>query len=124
MIYAATMILAALATPEPTEATLRRFGTWEQAQAEWAAVKWWKCIGCPEYYQLPSGDPFPSRYRPWCKQGWDEADRLYQVYDRLTDAWAAERNSRPQDARTYMDRIRELVGEEAYWSGQLPPVPK
>jgi hypothetical protein len=57
--------------------------------------------------------------------GWElrmalqETDRLYQVWDSVRDARCPYYYVTVR--RQALKRLRELVGEEAYYSGQLPP---
>jgi hypothetical protein len=53
------------------------------------------------------------------REALQEADRLYQIWDTVRDArceyyYVAVR-------RQALKRLRELIGEEAYFSGNLPP---
>jgi hypothetical protein len=48
-----------------------------------------------------------------------EADRLYQVWDTLRDARCDYYYITVR--RQALKRLRELIGEEAYYSGNLPP---
>lgn len=101
----------------PPLITLERFGSREWAFEEHQAAGEWKS-NVRKVYHMPDGDPFPSRWRPWCSWHYDEADRMYLIYDRLTDAWSWPSNP------SHLRAVRELVGERAYWTGALPRVPR
>jgi hypothetical protein len=48
-----------------------------------------------------------------------ETDRLYQVWDAVRDARCDYYYVNVR--RQALERLRELVGDEAYYSGDLPP---
>ncbi len=114
--------LMMLQDPMPVGERLETFGSYQAAyDGYWDAKGWRDEIG--KHCHAPEGDPFPSRWRPWCEWHYAEADRLYSAYDHLTNARTADRCNQDARACDQLRQVRGLIGERDYWTGHMPPVP-
>ncbi len=116
------VLLMMLQDPMPTRTRLELLGGYQKVHDDyWAAKAWREEIR--KHFRPPAGDPFPSRWRAWAEWHNARADLLYDVYDNVTSAWSEFRCNRDVSARGRLMKVRELIGEQNYWAGRLPPVP-
>lgn len=117
-----SLALPLMPDPHPPRDVLLSFMSHEEAVARFRAAADYRYAwsGVPD---APPGDPYPSRYAGRCRADRDRAERLYDLYDRLTDCWTfGWRNEAA--LRRGLEAVRRRVGIARWWRRELPDVPR
>ena len=89
--------------PRPMVQAACAFGSHYRAYMD--RQRWFGMVGRPEDYRLAS----------------DEAAECQAVWDALDWVHHWHLNKDPYKAREWLDRLRELIGEEDWTAGTMPP---